>query len=192
MESTYRRLSKQIRNEIRAEHARTGKWPFLYSSEEIKERFIAKRSNLTPDEIESKRQQEGAKRLSLERELGCAEESMNGPLEKLRDFNLLHELIRFLRYSAKQYDKVLYQHRINMGADLLERISQEGYRPPSASVRKRHETRKSVMRQWFLKREYMTVEEFKVDMHETFGISEGTVLKILYPKSKTPRRFKNL
>jgi hypothetical protein len=79
-----------------------------------------------------------------------------------------------------------------MAADLLESISKEGYRPPRASVRNRQQVRNTVMFQWPLKREYMTVEEFKFDMHERFGISEGTVLKILYPKSKTPRRYKNL
>jgi hypothetical protein len=48
------------------------------------------------------------------------------------------------------------------------------------------------MFQWRVKGKYMTVEEFIFDINQMWGISEGTVLKILYPKSKIPRRYKNL
>jgi hypothetical protein len=187
---------KQFRDEVRAEHARTGKWPFQYSTEEIKEKFVADRSNLTREQIETEWQdfiKEWAKRLNQRLEIYHAEMmSMKPALEELRDFNLFDELIVLLRNVAKEQNNVLHARSINFAADLLANISEKGYRPPRASVRKRQQVRNYVMFQWRLKGKYMTVEEFKFDINQMWGISEGTILKILYPNSKTPRRYKNL
>ena len=187
---------KQYRDKVRAEHARTGKWPFQYSPEEIKEKFVANRSNLTPEQIESEWQdfkKEWAKRLNQRLKIYHAEMmSMKPALDELSEFNLFDELIVLLRNVAKEQNNVLHARSINFAAELLANISEKGYRPPRASVRKRQQVRKDVMFQWRVKGKYMTVEEFIFDINQMWSIPEGTVLKILYPKSKIPRRYKNL
>ena len=113
------------------------------------------------------------------RQVSVAEE-MQRPLEELKDFNTFDELVRMLRRASSQQRTPLNRDVVTMAADLLEKISKEGYRPPRPSARNRRDIRRHVQFHWALNKGFMTVEEFKAHMQDDFGIPEGTVPKIIY------------
>jgi hypothetical protein len=84
-----------------------------------------------------------------------------------------------LRRASGQQWTSLNRHIVTMAADLLEKISKEGYRPPKPSAPSRLDIRRHVQFHWALNKGNMTVEQFKTHMQDDFGIPEGTVLKII-------------
>jgi hypothetical protein len=174
-------VEKQMRDEVRTNFAKTGSWrfPFQRSWKEIIEERVketGKSEHVIKEEI--RRFQKEYSRRALEAH--TLEAEMEGIAEELRDFKTFDELVRVLHIvSAQQTDRV-QTLIVKFAAEVLEKISKEGYRIPKPSTRQRRGTRKLVQFQWALKGKYMTVEEFKEHVHEKFGIPEGTVLKILY------------
>ena len=112
-------------------------------------------------------------------------------IEETRDFNLFDDLIEWLHVIASKQNVQFHHRIISIAADVLEKIALEGYKPPRPSARKRWDVRRKVVIQWGLKKRSMTVQEFASHMHEEHNIPEGTVLKNIYRKAKSPRRNKN-
>jgi hypothetical protein len=186
---------KPSRDEVRAEAAATGTWrfPFQMSRQEMIARIAARRPNLSEAEINTLLDNAEEKAFlelwQIRNSKGISENVMERIIEELQDFNTFDGLIEQLKIASCEQRYRRNSLIVTIAALLLEKISKEGYRPPRASARQRRDTRAFVQFEWALKREYMTVEEFKAHMNDDFGIPEGTVLKILYA---TENRFLKL